>query len=104
MVDHPSKYPWSSYRCNALGHTDLNVTSHAEYMRLGRQPEERQQAYRALFKSHIAEKTLEEIRDATNKSWALGSSYFKERIEEKLNRRARPLMRGGDRKSVAYRD
>jgi len=104
MADHPSEYPWSSYRCNALGYEDVNITPHAEYIALGGCPEERRKAYRALFKSCIAEKTLGEIREATNKSWVLGSSHFKERIEGQLNRRAEPLARGGDRKSAAYRD
>jgi len=104
MANHPSEYPWSSYRCNALGYKDVNITPHAEYIGLGGCPEERQKAYRALFKSCIAEKTLGEIREATNKSWVLGSSHFKERIEGQLNRRAEPLAQGGDRKSAAYRD
>ena len=104
MVDHPSAYPWSSYGYNGLGKTDLVVTPHQEYLRLGIESEERQLAYRSLFKSHITEKTLTEIREASNKAWVLGSSRFKQEIEQKLNRRAVPLARGGDRKSSVYRN
>ena len=104
MVNHPSEYPWSSYRYNALGQADANVAPHAEYLRLGGLPEERQKAYRALFKTRIADKTLAEIREATNKAWVLGGGHFKERIEQQLNRRAGPLAKGGDRKSPAYRE
>lgn len=104
MADHPSKYPWSSYRFNALGGEDVIVVPHAEYLSLGQTAEERQAAYRALFKSHISEKTLEEIRQATNKAWVLGSSYFKEKIAKQLNRPAIPASKGGDRKSAAYRE
>ena len=103
MVDHPSEYPWSSYRFNALGQADDLVAPHHEYQRLGKDETERQAAYRALFKTHISERTLTDIREATNKSWVLGSSYFKEQIEQQLNRRVTPSARGGDRKSEAYR-
>jgi len=104
MVDHPSGYPWSSYGYNGLGQTDMIVTPHREYLQLATEFKERQLAYRALFKSHITEKTLTEIRDASNKAWVLGSSRFKQEIEQKLNRRVSPLAKGGDRKSSAYRD
>lgn len=102
MADHPSGYPWSSYRYNALGQEDALVTPHAEYINLGKTPEERQSAYRALFKARIADKTLTEIREATNRAWVLGSSHFKEQIGRQLNRRAVPLPKGGDRKSEAF--
>ena len=103
MADHPSEYPWSSYRHNALGQEDALVTPHAEYTSLGKTRKERQSAYRALFKARIAEKTLAEIREATNRAWVLGSSHFKEQIGRQLNRRAAPSARGGDRKSEAFR-
>ncbi|MBV1931468.1 MAG: hypothetical protein KUG71_07110 [Porticoccaceae bacterium] len=45
MVDYPSKYPWSSYRHNALGHNDELVTPRLEYKRLGKIPAQRQAAY-----------------------------------------------------------
>lgn len=104
MATHPSEYPWSSYCYNALGRENTVITPHHEYLRLGKTPGQRQKAYRALFKSHIPERTLKEIRDSTNKAWVLGSSHFKEKIEQQLNRRVSPLGRGGDRKSVAYRE
>ena len=102
MVDHPSEYPWSSYRYNALGQTNFRLVAHPLYRRLGRCPEERQKAYRHLFRTHISEKTLEEIREATNKAWALGSDRFKARIERLTARQAAPKSRGGDRKSDDY--
>ena len=104
MVDHPSEYPWSSYRYNALGQEDVLVVPHAEYISLGETLVERKQAYRELFKAHIAERTMAEIREATNRAWVLGSSHFKEQIEQQLNRRVAPLGRGGDRKSADYRE
>ncbi len=103
MVAHPSEYPWSSYRGNALGQTNELVTPHIEYRRLGKTDEERQAAYRQLFKHRIPENSLAEIREATNKAWVLGNGRFKQRIQAKLDRRVEPSARGGDRKSEKFR-
>ena len=103
MVDHPSEYPWSSYRCNALGETDRLVMPHQEYKHLGTTNKQRESAYRQLFHSHISDMTLEAIREATNKAWVLGSESFKHRMEKELNRPAVSCGQGGDRKSKAYR-
>ena len=103
MVAHPSEYPWSSYRYNALGQPDELVTPHLEYRRLGKTEEERQAVYRQLFKYRIPENSLAEIREATNKSWVLGNDRFKQRIQKKLERRVEPTAKGGDRKSEKFR-
>ena len=103
MVEHPSDYPWSSYRHNAMGKYDELVVHHELYEALGRNGEERRKAYRALFKTRIPKKTFDEIREATNKAWVLGSEHFKDRIDAQLNRPASPRPRGGDRKSDEFR-
>jgi putative transposase len=41
---------------------------------------------------------------ATNKSWVLGSDYFKDLIEQQLNRQTKQKDKGGDRKSKKYRE
>lgn len=102
IVEHPRDYPWSSYHSNALGEGDELVTVHALYRRLGSLNKERQSAYRILFKHRIAERTLEELREATNKAWVLGNDRFRERIESQLDRQASPKAKGGDRKSKEY--
>jgi len=104
MAKHPAEYPWSSYRCNALGQVDVNMVPHAEYLQLGNTLENRLASYQALFEAQISETALEEIREATNKSWVLGSSSFKERIAKQLNRRVAPLAKGGDRRSAVFRE
>lgn len=103
MVAHPSEYPWSSYRHNAMGKPDELVSPYLEYRRLGKTEEERQAAYRQLFRSHIPERSLAEIREATNKAWVLGNDSFKQRIQKQLERRVEPSARGGDRKSEEFR-
>jgi len=102
MVDHPAEYPWSSYRGNAMGKEIALLTSHFIYQQLGSTPKEQQQAYRALFHGRIAERTLEEIREATNKAWVLGYNRFKAEIELVTNRRVESSGWGGDRKSKSY--
>jgi len=104
MVDHPLDYPWSSYRANALNEDIDLITYHPLYKSLGRTASERCKAYRALFKAHIPEHTLKEIRAATNKSWVLGSDYFIDKIANKINRPMRPQPKGGDRKSEKYQN
>jgi putative transposase len=49
LVAHPGAYPWSSYRCNALGEDDALVMPHPHYYSLGRSPVERHAAYAVLF-------------------------------------------------------
>ena len=99
MVGHPSDYPWSSYLYNALGNANELVSPHLEYLRLGKTYEARQAAYRQLFKYRIAESRMDEIREATNKAWALGNDRFKKGIQKQLDRSVEPSARGGDRKS-----
>jgi len=103
MVDTPLEYPWSSYGRNAHGRHDPLVTPHSLYEALGRTPEQQQAGYRALFLPAIPEKTLEALRDATQKSWVLGNDLFKERIAKLTQRQTSPRPRGGDRKSQVFR-
>jgi len=94
MVTHPREYPWSSYHSNADGRADPLLTDHSIYKRLGKRPDDRQAAYRALFRVQLSDQALEEIREKTNKGWALGSDRFSGRIEALSGRRTAPLPRG----------
>ncbi|MBN2866843.1 MAG: transposase, partial [Thiotrichales bacterium] len=98
MVEHAAQYPWSSYRCNAMGESCDLITPHPLYLSLAPSQAERTQAYRALFDFKMPNKTLDEIREATNKAWVLGSDYFKNKIQTQLDRPAMPKPRGGARK------
>jgi putative transposase len=51
------------------------VTPQREYRLLGKTDAQRQSAYRQMFETQLAEKALDEIRSATNKSWVLGSVH-----------------------------
>lgn len=102
MVEHAGEYSWSSYQHNAVGKELKLLAPHDEYLRLGKTKRERESAYRQLFKGRMSEMDLVAIREATNKAWALGESKFKAQIEEATGRRAKPLGRGGDRKSKKF--
>ena len=104
MVNHPAEYPWSSYAYNALGKENERVVGHELYNRLGKNSQRRCEAYRGLFDVEVPQKTLEDLREATNKSWVLGSDFFKEAIDAKVNRAMSPKARGGDRKSKRFKD
>ena len=55
LVAHPQAYRWSSFRANALGEEGALLTPHAHYCALGRSPEMRQAAYRAMFGQQVAD-------------------------------------------------
>jgi putative transposase len=101
MVAHPGDYPWSSYRANAQGSVDVLIARHELYHRLGRTDDERQSAYRQLFRAQVSKADVDAIRDATNKGWALGDSRFSEKVEALTERRATPLPRGRPKRDVA---
>ncbi len=102
IVTDPKDYPWSSYRCNALGDSGLNADwrlPHREYLRLGRTRAERQRAYREVFQAAIAAEDLNAIRECTHKGWALGRDQFREQIEAVGQRRATSKGVGRPRKA-----
>jgi len=49
LAGRAADWPWSSYRCNALGEDDALITPHAHYFSLGRSSAERRAAYAAMF-------------------------------------------------------
>lgn len=97
MVKHPREYRWSSYRVNAEGTEDEMIEGHEEYLRLGRSSASRQVSYKALFKAHIDDEVIDEIRQATNGNYVLGDNRFREEIEEMLQRRVIPGVSGRPR-------
>ena len=88
MVQEPSEYPWSSYQINALGKTSKLCTPHPLYLALGKDAEQRRQAYRDLFSAHVLDaKLIEDIELATSRGLALGNNRFKTQIELLTGRR-----------------
>lgn len=100
MVDRPGDYRWSSYRMHAHGKTDPAVEDHAEYLALGATAEERQKAYRELFRHQIDDTELQAIRSAANLCVPLGSDRFKQQVERRLKQRISYRPRGRPRKAA----
>ncbi len=89
MVEHAGEYRWSSYGANAQGQPDPLLSPHPLYTALGPTAADRQFAYRELFRHHMDETQLHEIRDALNHELVLGRSYFKDKIEAMTQRQTR---------------
>jgi putative transposase len=89
MVKHAGEYKWSSYGANAQGRIDTLLAPHSLYTALGENPAIRQHAYRELFRHHLDNSMLHEIREALNHELVLGRSYFKDRIEAMTQRQSR---------------
>ncbi|MBK8164189.1 MAG: transposase [Gammaproteobacteria bacterium] len=104
MVERPDAYQWSSFRCNADGLTDILVTPHHLYERLGTTTASRCAAYRALFSCHMDDGILDAIRGATKTGIVLGDERFRGQVERMLHRRVDRKPQGGDRKSEAFRE
>lgn len=98
MVDHPASYRWSSYTANALGVSNAILTAHAEYVALGRLPDDRQSAYRGLFEVDTASDEQDQFRCALQTGTPLGNAQFKGQIEAALRVKVGFAQRGRPRK------
>ena len=98
IVDHPAQYRWTSYRANAHGEKNGLIKANPSYLGLGETGEERQKAYRELFRNELSFKLVDEIRQATNGNFALGSERFKKELSQSLRRRVTPGKSGRPRK------
>jgi len=94
MVAHPGDYPWSSYRCNALGKADPVVCSHPVYRQISRDKQRRLYSYRELFAVDLSGRQLHAIRNSANFSMPLGNDRFKAEIESALARKVGFARRG----------
>jgi len=94
MVSLPNEYKWSSYAANGLGLDSKLYTPHRAYTELGSSVEERAKIYRQLFHGHLDDVLINDIRNALNKSMALGDNRFKQAVEELTGRRLSELKRG----------
>ena len=74
------------------------LTPQDEYRRQGKTDEERREAYRSLFRAHVDEALVDEIRSATNGNFALGGKRFQSQIARALGRRVSRGVAGRPRK------
>ena len=69
-------------------------TTHRVYQQLGASVRERTKVYRELFRGHLDDGQLREIRQATQQGMVLGGDRFKQEVERLAGRRATTLTRG----------
>jgi putative transposase len=100
MTDDPAHYRWSSYRSNGLGQASELVTPHPAYLELGRDDKERQSFYRKLFRAHLDDEAIDDIRLALSQSLPLGNSRFHAAITEAIGERREAKPRGRPKGSV----
>jgi len=82
MVNKPEQYKWSSYLNNAWGRESILVP-HKEYLRLGGNAEERQYAYRELFRYSLSTIDIHTIEDAARYNRPVGDSRFCDQIAKR---------------------
>ncbi len=100
MVRSPAYYRWSSYRYNGQGKEDDLITPHNLYILLGKRKVSRLEAYKALFKTHLEQDILTDLRAAWQTGTPLGNDYFKEMIESKLKCKVGQARRGRPSKLI----
>jgi putative transposase len=94
MVRSPAHYRWSSYRANGQGKVDPLVTPHTIYLSLSKNIEQRCEAYKELFKAHLDENDLSDIRSSLQTGTPLGNHLFKQKIESRLGLNVGQAKRG----------
>jgi putative transposase len=87
MVAQPGDYRWSSHGANARGEASPLIRPHPVYDALGLNAEERQAAYRALFREALDPTLIEAIRRVTHGGLVLGSARFAEEVARLAGRR-----------------
>ena len=97
IVPHPAEYRWSSYRINAQSEKSNLITPHQQYIDLAGDCEQRVKVYRELFRYQLEPGIIDEIRNATNGNYALGSDLFKDEVTAMLGRRVIPGVGGRPR-------
>lgn len=97
IVADPADYPWSSFRCNALGRYSRLIVPHELYLSLGRTPALRMATYRELFNVALEPENLHAIRRAIKSGRVLGRDCFREECEARSGRSLQPGPRGRPR-------
>jgi hypothetical protein len=80
LLEHPERLlvETVAYRSTPL------IEPHEDYLRLGREPAERQATYRDLFRVHIDPEMLKGVRQATQSNRGFCADYFQTQIEAKV--------------------
>ena len=90
----------AGYRTNAQGEACSWLEPHVCYQALAADEQERQAAYRELFRYQLDPGLVDEIRAATNGNYVLGTSRFQEEVTKALGRRVVRGRSGRPKKGI----
>ena len=79
------------------GMKNVLISDHLLYQGLGKTKEDRQHAYRELFKYQLLQEDIHQIRESLNFNYPLGNERFKQQIEKALGRAVGHNQRGRPR-------
>ena len=99
MAEDTAHYRWESYRSIALGQPNERLTPHPGYLALSGNGQDRQAAYRSLFRASLDRIAIDDIRLALNDSQPLGGSRFTAKIERLRGERSEARPRGRPHKA-----
>lgn len=94
LASSAGEYGWSSAGHHLGLRIDEWISEHALFWAIGNTPFDREVGYRRVLASPLPPTTIERIRNATLKGWALGSPAFAKSIGMLTGRRHEPLARG----------
>jgi putative transposase len=94
VTPKPEDFPWSSHRFYARGLPDDVVTPHPVFVGLAAGEEARRTLYGSFLSCDVASSEIEQIRQALNKGWPLGTEEFRKHLETMSGRRLGPQRRG----------
>jgi putative transposase len=100
LVQHPGDYRWSSYGFKAEGRRDDILNLDSLYQNLGKTPESRQLAYKAIFEQLIDKRAFDMIRHVTQKGGVFGDTSFIEKINKLIGRKIVLRTKGRPKKSL----
>lgn len=98
MVKHPSEYPWSSFKSNALGKPSNLLTPHESWLTLGSDSKSRLLNYQRLFEEALEQSQIDKIRYSLRKGLPTGNNRFKRQVEEALSIKLGTGKRGRPKK------
>lgn len=94
ILSDASEYHWSSLAHHCGYKTDPLLTDHTAYWRLGNTPFQREAAYKEILHHGLGRQQIQQLSQATQKAWALGSAEFIQTLEKLTERRLAPVRRG----------
>jgi histidyl-tRNA synthetase len=96
--DKPDLSKWCSYRHNTGEENIARITSHEEFIKLGKTAAERALHYRRFIQASLSPAILQKVESCLSQNCVLGTPAYCQQLEMSLHRRVRPRHCGRPRK------